>query len=164
MTGSYSISEIQQFVAMTYADPSGRVPQLTILPYAYPIVFNALAQGAQQIGNIQIQANADFICLALKVRAQIGAAQNYGNVTAPFVRMLATDTGSNQQFTNSTVDLVNYATGEDGCFRALPYPRILSGRSAISVQVTNYAPTAETYQTLEILFEGVQVYRLGSGN
>lgn len=158
---SYSVADIQAFIASVYGDPrTGQVSALNVLPYAYPVTFAALAQGQSPILSFQIQANADFILLAVKHRAQIGVAQTYSTVTAPFVRLLLTDTGSSRQLTNAAVDLVNYSTGEDGCYRPLPYPYVLNGRSSVNVQATNYSPGAgETYTTLDLLFEGVQVYK-----
>jgi hypothetical protein len=148
---SYSIAEIESFCARVYP---GR--KLIITPYAYNSTFLALAQNASASNVVQIAANADFIALGFRHRAQIGAAQNISTLTAPFVRMLVTDSGSNEQFTAQAVDLQNYSTNGQ-VLRNLPYPRILSGRSSITVSVTNYAPTAETYTSLDIMLEGVLV-------
>jgi hypothetical protein len=71
------------------------------------------------------------------------------------VRILITDSGSNEQFTNSAVDLENYSTNAN-IVNDLPYPRIISGRSTLTVQVTNY-DTTTTYSTLDVSFEGVLV-------
>lgn len=79
-----------------------------------------------------------------------------GNKTAPYVRALITDSGSNEQFSAAAVDLETLSSN-DAKMRPLPYPRVISGRSTLSVQVTNYAPTAETYTTLDIVLSGVLV-------
>jgi len=55
------------------------------------------------------------------------AAQNVSTKTAPLVRMLVTDSGSNEQFTNVAVDLENYSTNGN-IINSLTYPRIISGR------------------------------------
>lgn len=144
-------SELESFIARFYP---GR--KLLITPYAYTTTFLALAQGASASNIINIAASADFVLLSFQHRAQIAAAQNVGNKTAPFVRMLVTDSGSNEQYTNSAVDLENYSTN-GGYKNALHYPRIISGRTALTVAVTNYAPTAETYTTLDITLRGVLV-------
>jgi hypothetical protein len=149
-TDSYSLADIENFAARFY---QGR--GLLLTPYAYNTNFAALAQGATASNVINIAANADFIVTGLHHRANTGSAQNISTKTAPFVRVLLTDTGSNEQFTAQAVDLENYSTNGN-IVNQLPYPRILSGRSSVTVQATSYAPTAETYN-LDIMLEGVLV-------
>ena len=108
---------------------------------------------------INIAANADFVLLGIHHRAQIGAAQNTSTKTAPFVRALITDSGSNEQFTAQAVDLENYSTNGQ-IVNNLAYPRIIAGRSTLNISVTNYAPTAETYTSLDVMLEGVLVRAL----
>jgi hypothetical protein len=150
-THSYSIQDIEAFLSRFYPGKS-----LLITPYAYSTIFLALAQNAQATQQINIAANADFLVLMVHHRAQIGAAQTISTKTAPYVRMLVTDSGSNEQFTAAAVDLENYSTNGN-IVNALSYPRLVAGRSSLTVQVTNFAPTAETYTSLEIMFEGVLV-------
>lgn len=147
----FSITEIEAFAARFY---QGRT--LSIVPYGYTTTFLALAQNAVQTNIINIAANADFMMLSLNHRAQIGAAQTVQSKTAPFVRLLITDSGSNEQYTAQAVDLENYSTN-GGVVQNLAYPRIVSGRSTLTVQATNYAPTAETYTTLDVFLEGVLI-------
>jgi hypothetical protein len=147
----YAPSEIERFAARFYQGYT-----LTLTPYAYQTIFLALTQGSQQTNVINIQANQDFIALGFRHRAQIGAAQTISTVTAPFVRFLFTDTGTNENFTNTSVDINNYGPAMPYAFY-LPYPKIISGRSAISVQATNYAPTVETYTSIEVSMFGVAV-------
>lgn len=144
--------DIEAFVSRMYKD--GR--QFTCVPYAYTTTFAALAQNGVATNQINIAANADFVLLEIRHRAQIGAAQTVSTKTAPFVRMLVTDSGTNEQFTAAAVDLENYSTNGPG-ERPLFYPRFLQGRTSLSVQVTNYAPTAETYTSLDVVFAGVLV-------
>lgn len=152
----YSISEIEAFCGRWYTNADGTPRQLLITPYSYQAIVLALAQNAQSTQVINIAANADFIALGMRHRAQIGAAQTISTMTAPFVRVLITDTGSNEQFTNTAIDLNNYAPAMPVGF-ALPYPRVISGRSTLSVLFTNYAPTAETYTSIELAIYGVLV-------
>lgn len=156
MNGSFSISDVEAFISRFYNGA-----RLLITPYGYGVTFAALAQNASASRVINIAANADFVLLGFRHRAQIGAAQNVSTKTAPFVRMLISDSGSNEQFTNTAVDLENYSSN-GGYVQPLPYPRILSGRSTTTVQVTNYAPTAETYTTLDIYLSGVLVRKLST--
>jgi hypothetical protein len=150
----YSIADIESFAARFY---QGR--NLLITPYAYNTIFLALAQNAVQTNTINIAANADFIALGLRHRAQIGAVQTISTITIPFVRVLITDSGSNEQFSNTSIDLNNYAPVMPVDF-PLPYPRIVSGRSTLTVQATNYAPAAETYTSIELSIYGVLIRAL----
>ena len=151
---NYSISEVESFAARFYGGA-----RLLITPYAYNTIFTSLSQGSTQSSVINIAANADFLLMGIHHRAQIGAAQTNSSKTAPYVRVLLTDSGSNEQFTAQPVDLENYSNGSN-FGNNLPYPRIIAGRSTINVSVTNFAPTAETYTTLDIMLEGVLVRAL----
>ena len=128
---------------------------LLITPYAYTVTFSALAPAATANQIINIAANADFITTEFHARANVGgAAQTISNMTAPLVRMLVTDSGSNEQFTQSAVDIVTYCTFGNYA-NELPYPRIVSGRSTLTVQLSNYSST-ETYN-IDIVATGVLV-------
>jgi hypothetical protein len=147
---SFSIGEIEAFASKFYA---GRALLLT--PYGYNLTFAALAAGASASQTLNIAANADFIALTVHHRANVAAAaQNVSTKTAPLVRMLVTDSGSNEQFTNSAVDLENYSTNGN-IINSLPYPRIISGRSTLTVTLTNF-DAASTYN-IDVFFEGVLV-------
>ena len=155
MSDAFSTADIESFVSRFYKG----LP-LLLTPYGYTSTFLALAQNAQATNVLNIQANADFVLLAVKFRSQIGAAQTVTNKTAPFVRILLIDSGSNEQFTNAPVDITAYSPSlYEG---ALPYPRILAGRSTLTIQVTNYAPTAETYTSLDIYLSGLLVRELSA--
>jgi hypothetical protein len=82
------------------------------------------------------------------------AAQTVATKSAPLARILITDSGTNEQFTNAAVDLENYSTNGN-IINNLPYPRIVSGRSTLTVQVSSY----EASQTvnLDLSFSGVLV-------
>lgn len=146
----YSTIEIETFLARIYGERF-----LTVVPYVYTATFTALAQAGQATQIINIAANADFCLLGFNHRANIAAAQTVSTKTAPFVRLLIIDSGSNEQYSNQAVDLENYSKNGVG-EQMLPYPRMISGRSALTLQATNYAPTAETY-SFDIALSGVLV-------
>lgn len=128
---------------------------LLITPYAYSVTFSALAPAATANQIINIAANADFIATEFHARANVaGAAQTISNMTAPLVRILVTDSGSNEQFTQSAVDIVTYCTFGNYA-NELAYPRIVSGRSTLTVQLSNYSST-ETYN-IDVVATGVLV-------
>jgi hypothetical protein len=149
-------SDVESFVSRFYARKDGTIPKLLITPYAYSTTFLALAQNGTATNVLNIAANGDFVLLGVRHRTQIGAAQNATTKTAPFVRMLVTDSGSNEQYTNTPVDLENYSQNGLG-ERMLSYPRVVAGRTTLTVVVTNYAPTAETYTSIDVMFDGVLV-------
>jgi len=128
---------------------------LLITPYAYTVTFSALAPAATANQIINIAANADFIVTEFHSRSNVaGAAQTISNMTAPQVRMLVTDSGSNEQFTQAAVDIISYTTVGNYA-NELPYPRIVSGRSTLTIQLSNYSST-ETYN-IDVSAHGVLV-------
>ncbi len=147
---AYSIADIEAFASKFY---QGRALLLT--PYGYNLTFSSLAAGTSATQTVNIAANADFIITGLHHRANVAAAgQNVSTKVAPLARILITDSGSNEQFTNSAVDLENYSTNGN-IINKFDYPRIVSGRSTLTVQITSY----EASQTLniDVFFEGVLV-------
>lgn len=151
----FSLTEIQAFLAQLYGGRTGVIPAMTVSPYAYNLSFTGLAQGTTQQQQLSIQANADFILTRINHRASIGAAQTVSSKTAPFIRALIVDSGTGDQFSSAAFDLENMSTN-DGKMRELTYPRVIQGKSALSVSLTNWAPTAETY-AVDLLFGGFQV-------
>lgn len=147
---AHSYSDIEAFASKFY---QGR--PLLLVPYGYNLTFTGLAAGTSATQVLNIAANADFIVTNIHHRANVAAAaQNVSTKSAPLARILITDSGSNEQFTNSAVDLENYSTNGN-IINYLPYPRIVSGRSTLTVQLTSY----EASQTLgiDVFFEGVLV-------
>lgn len=155
MSQQFSIADIETFCARFYTRTDGTVPRLTIAPYVYNKTFTNLSAAQSQTLILQMQANADFMCLGLQVRANIGAAQDVATITAPFLRALISDTGSNEQWMNEGIDLVNYGTVQ-AYENAFYYPRIVAGRSSLSITLTSYTPVDETYD-VDLAFKGVRV-------
>lgn len=151
---SFSISDIEAFASRFYG---GR--PLLLVPYAYNTTFTTLTFGTTQSATVNITANADFILLKFHHRASVdlSLAQTAASKNCPYVRMLVTDSGTNEQFTNSAVDLENYSTNGN-IVNNLDYPRIISGRSTLTIQVTNYGSAAAvSLASLDIMMEGVLV-------
>ncbi len=147
---TFSIGEIEAFASKFY---NGR--PLLLTPYGYNLTFSALTAGSSASQTLNIAANADFIALTVHHRANVAAAgQNVSTKTAPLARILVVDSGSNEQFTNSAVDLENYSTNGN-IINTLSYPRIISGRSTLTVTLTNF-DAAQTYN-IDVFFEGVLV-------
>lgn len=157
----YSLRDLEAFCARFYLGYD-----LLITPYGYTASFTTIAAAATQTQNVNISANADFVMLGLRHHVNVGATVAYSvsTKTAPFLRLLITDTGSAEQFTAQAVDLENYSTNGVGT-KDLPYPRICAGRTALALSLTNYAPAAETYGVVDIFLSGVLVraYSQGAG-
>lgn len=150
---TYGPLELQSFLAQFYDGA-----KLTVVPFAYSATFTGLAPAAVANQIITIAANADFLLLAIHHRASINAAaQTVSTKTAPFVRMLITDQGSSESFTNTAVDLETYGQN-DAKPNALPFPRLIGGLTSLNLQVTNYS-AAETY-LLDVYLEGLRVRKL----
>ncbi len=157
----YSLQDLEAFAARFYQGYD-----LLITPYGYPASFTTIAAGETQTQNVTISGIADFIMTGLRHHVNVGASVGYSvsSKVAPFLRLLITDGGSGEQFTSAAVDLENYSTNGVG-EKALPYPRICAGLTALSLSLSNYAPAAETYGVVEILMSGVNIraYSGGSG-
>lgn len=147
---SFSFDDLRRFASEIY---QGR--PVSMVPYGYTVSFSGLAQGTSATQQLSITANADFILTEILYRPSVGVAQNDSTKTAAFVRLLITDSGTNEQYTNSAVDLENFATNNDAA-RTLPYPRWIGGRTSLSFQAFNWAPTAETY-SFDVYLSGVLV-------
>ena len=151
---TYGPLELQSFVAQFYDGA-----KLTMVPFAYPATFGPLNPGATLNQIVTIAANADFLLLAIHHHATIAAAaQTVSSKTAPCVRLLITDTGSSESFTNAPADLENYGQN-DAKPNSLPFPRLIGGLTSLNVQVTSFA-AAEIYNPLEIYLEGVRIRKL----
>lgn len=151
---AYSIADLESYISRFY---QGR--PLLITPYAYTLTFTPtqLAANATNSQVINIAANADFVATEFAFHTYSGAAatnQNTATEDVPFLRILVTDSGSNEQFTNSAVDINTYASRES-FLRPLPYPRIVSGRSTLTVQLTNYSTTVA--YGIDVVLNGVLV-------
>lgn len=132
---------LQAFIDSTYRN-AGLPPdtEKVILPKRYSVTFPAIAVGATATQQIQIGANGDFFLVALHYRATLaGAAQTVATVPVPNLRCQITDSGSDEQWFNQATDLSQIANtpGADN-FRDEPYPRVISGRSTITIQLTSF--------------------------
>ena len=146
----YSILEIQAFVNQLYG---GR--PVIITPYGYTVTFTDMTAGATQSQSLSITANADFVLTAIKARTSDATLQTVSNKNAPYYRLLIVDSGSNEQFTNSPVDIENYSgNGNSNGNGRLPYPRFIGGRTALSLTLTSYTATAGT-ASCDVFLEGV---------
>lgn len=152
---TYTPSEMLALVRELYRRPDGSIPgNILLTSFGYTLTFLALAPAGVSTQQLNIQANGDFLITGIRHRAQLGA-QTVSTKTAPEVRMLITDSGSNEQFTNSATDLENYSQN-DAKPVSLPWPRLVQGKSSLSVQVTNYS-TGDTYTTLDVFFSGILI-------
>jgi hypothetical protein len=148
----YSLLELQAYVNQIYG---GR--RVNMVPYGYTVTFSGLAQNGTATQVLAITSNADFVLTGLKYRASVGAAETVSNKTAAFVRILITDSGTNEQFTNGAVDIENYATNGASQVGGLPFPRFISGRSTLTITANNYSPAGGQTYLLDLFLEGLLV-------
>jgi hypothetical protein len=132
---------LQAFIDATYRN-AGLPPETekVILPKRYSVTFPTIAVGATVTQQIQIAANGDFFLTSIRFRASLaGAAQTVSTVPVPNVRCIITDSGSDEQWFNQAVDLSQIAnTSGASAFIDEPFPRVISGRSTITVQLTSF--------------------------
>lgn len=153
---NFTPQNIQAFIRSFYA---GR--RINITPYAYPVVFLNLTQGATVPGSLNIQANADFCLTKLSYHAILATgAQSVSSKNVALARLMIVDNGSGEQFFASAVDLETACGNDDNERGFLPYPRLIGGRSSLSLSLTGYQPTAETYTVVNLTLEGLNVRTL----
>ena len=152
-----NLSELKSFVADIY----GPGVKFQLIPYSYGLTFTALAPATTATQQLSIAANADFVFCEIAATGNVAnAGQTVSTQTQPLCRILITDTGSNDQYMNTAISLANYASiGPSGPTGELYWPRMISGRSALTVQLTNY-DAAQTY-VVDVSLNGVlcRVYR-----
>lgn len=159
-----TIEALKAYIDSVYPERQGQPAHKWIIPYTYTFSIPApLAAGAAAVGTINMQANSDFFMTRISARASIAAAaQTVSTVPVPLVRLLITDTGSNQQFSNQAVDLGNLMTAgaQIQGTADLPWPRFVGGRSSLLLNLTSYEAAA-AYSTLDIALHGVLVFLAG---
>jgi hypothetical protein len=143
--------EILDYVQRVYGRPGLQgADKITLQPYYYTADDLIIAASGSNNTVINISANADFVMMKLTTAIYVGGVLNQN----PNAKILLSDTGSNEQFSDRQVDIGSIA--QNG-FRELylPYPKILSGRSALNAQVFNTQAT-DIY-TAKIVLHGVLV-------
>lgn len=149
----FSIADIESFASLMYSRP---IDDLYLVPYSYPIEFTSVAADATQSDVLTLSANADFIALGVRHFTMQAADTTPTIMSKPAgdIRCLITDTSSGDQFTNGSVLLEDY--GSNGTGEVLfDFPRLLAGRSALSVQITNL--TGAEIQVTQLEIHGVLV-------
>lgn len=151
----FNISDIERFCELMYNVPRD---QLYLVPYSYPITFADFAPTEQRTGVINLSANGDFILTDISYTALVEGETDETIFTkaVPDVRALISDASSGSPFTQNAVILETYAANGLGPAQ-LPFPRLLSGRGAINVQISNLNNAAATYEFLQIALHGVLV-------
>lgn len=125
--------------------------------YVYQEDFASLANGASATGNINIQADSDFVVQKLTYFADIAAAvQTDATRVIPLVNVLITDTGSGRNMMESALPISNiFGTGEIPFI--LPTPKLFLARSTITIQLSNFS--AATTYNLRLSFAGYKIFR-----
>lgn len=125
--------------------------------FVYQEDFSAIANGATASGNINIQADSDFVVQKLTYFADIAAAvQTDSSRVIPLVSVLVTDTGSGRNLMESALPISNlFGTGEIPFI--LPQPKMFLARSTITVTLANFS--AATTYNVRLSFIGYKIFR-----
>jgi hypothetical protein len=153
----YTIPLIQAYLEQSiYANEVAQGKKIALKSYAYSINGLSLAPAATSTQIVNIQANADFLCTHLSHHANLaGAAQTVSSKVEPLIRLLITDSASNEQWTNQAIDLACYSTN-DAKLMMLPYPRFVGGRAQINLTFTSYE--AANTDVLDFVLHGLNIY------
>lgn len=164
----YDVLTIEDWIRRVYAamrginDPRG----IWIEAFGYPYVITSLAAvGGTNSGTLQINGNADFVLTRISYNATLSTStvENVGAAPVPQVTLNIVDGGSSRPFFNAAVHLNNLASAPNNPGRFSPYPRFLSANTSLSVAATGVGTTAETYQRIDLLFEGMNVRTYSGG-
>lgn len=126
--------------------------------YTYEEDFTGVTSGNSATGNINIQADSDFVMQKLAYHADIAAAAvTDSSRVIPNMTVIITDTGSGRQLMESAVPIASlFGTGQLPFI--LPTPRLFLARSTINIVVANF-DAAVTYN-LRLSFTGYKQYSL----
>jgi len=126
--------------------------------FTYQETFSALTSGNSATGNINIQADSDFVMQKLTYQADIAAAtQTDSNRVIPNATIVITDTGSGRQLMESAVPITSlFGTGELPFI--LPTPRMFLARSTIALVVANFDAAVD--YNIRLSFIGYKLYTL----
>lgn len=157
-----SAAELQAFIDGTYRD-AGYPPdaEKAILPKQFGALFTALSLTVPQTQVIPISANGDFFCTGLRYRAvNAGIAQTVSTVPLVNARMLISDTGTDEQWSNIPIDINAQAQIAGGPAQDMdfPFPRLIAGRSSVSVTLTSFEAAATPTIDFELIGVLVKMY------
>lgn len=153
----YSFLDIESFAAQIYASAIQQGQRLLLTPYGYTVTFTDFDIGETLTQSLNITANAAFILTGLRYYSVLPAdAVIVSGKVAQRARVLITDSGSGEQFTNSAVNLENYA-GNGDVAHNLPFPRFINGRTSLNIQLTSFATAGDDNNTLDLYLDGVLV-------
>ena len=164
------VSELWEFIALNYPREVIERGDITLVPYAFKAQFGALASGATLTSNINIIANADFVLTDIRYQAlaDLNPATSglSPDVLAPYIDLLITDGGSQEQLMQEAQPLASFASHLSTEQSVYPYPRIIGGRSSLIVQVTNVSnvlANPQPYVRTVITFAGALVRGYSKG-
>lgn len=126
--------------------------------YIYQEDFSSVASGASAVGNINIQADSDFVLQKLTYFADIAAAaQTDTSRVIPLMTVQIKDTGSGRDIIETAAPVSSvFGTGQLPFI--LPTPKLFLARSTIAITVENF-DAAVTYN-LRLSFIGYKVFRV----
>jgi hypothetical protein len=108
-------------------------------------------------GIIQIDADADFYCVALTYQADIaGAALTEATNVIPLVNLLVTDSGSGKSFSNIALPIAAYLGDGKRPYRLIR-PRVFGATSSIQLAYTAFVAAGTTYN-ITLVMHGYKRY------
>lgn len=141
MLADYKYSDLMAFARRIYGDSR----RLQMTPYTYPVDFGTLTASSITTRPLQFNANADFILLSL---SQDNTANAILNNTTIFIN----DASTGEPYMDAGVTFASYVSNIN--FYSFPYPRFISGKSALICSLTT---GTDTCTGLQLQFNGVLV-------
>lgn len=126
--------------------------------YVYGVDFASLLQGTSATGQINIQADSDFVVQKLTYQADIAAAtQTDSSRVVPNATVQVKDTGSGREIFSLPTALTSvFGTGQLPFI--LPQPKIFLARSTINITLANFDAAAD--YNIRLSFIGYKIFTL----
>lgn len=124
--------------------------------YSYAIEFDSVAAGASTTGNINIEADSDFMAQKLTFFGSIaGQPQTDDTRVVPLMDVTITATGSGRQLMNISLPVpLLFGSGELPFI--LPQPKVFPARSTVQFAVSNFS--AGTTYRLTLAMIGAKLF------
>lgn len=164
----YDVLTIEDWIRRVYMSARGANDprRIAIEAFGYPYVITSLAAvGGTNSGTLAINGNADFVLTRISYNATLSTAtnENIGAAVVPQVTLNIVDAGSSRPFFNQPAHINNIASAPNNPQRFSPYPRFLNANTSLSIAAVGVGTTVETYQRIDLLFEGMNVREYSAG-
>ena len=108
--------------------------------------------------SVNIPNDADFECRRILYHFDLAAAAlTTATAFVPNVSILITDSGSGRNLMNAAAPIGSIAMCENGAAKDLPWPKIFTRNSTVTLSITNF-DVAQTTGVLQVTLAGRKIF------